>query len=153
MKVAFDTNFLMYAEGIDTIEKRDIAIGLIGEIPRHKVVIPVQALGESFNVLVRKGRRTRDQARATVLGWLDTYTTLPTTPEVLATATDIASEHQLTIWDAVILAAASHAGCRLLLTEDLQDGFRWGGVTIANPFAVPRHPLLVGMMARSGPTA
>ena len=151
MKVAFDTNVLMYAEGIDTAEKRDIAVGMINEIPRDKTIIPLQAFGESFNVLVRKGRRTRDQARATVLGWLDLYTTVPTTPEILAAATDIATEHHLAIWDAVILAAASQAGCRLLLTEDLHDGFRWGGVTVANPFASPRHPLLEAALAKSGP--
>ncbi|MFC6791120.1 PIN domain-containing protein [Methylobacterium komagatae] len=151
MKVAFDTNVLMYAEGIDTVEKRDIAIGVIGEIPRDKAVIPLQALGESFHVLIRKGKRTRSEARTTILNWIDTYSTVPTTAEVLAAAADLAAEHRLAIWDAVILAAASQAGCRLLLTEDLQDGFRWGGVTIANPFASPRHLLLEGILARSGP--
>ena len=153
MKVAIDNNVLMYAEGIDTVEKRDIAVGMLGEIPRDKIVIPLQALGESFNVLIRKGRRTREQAQATVLGWLDLYATVPTTAEVLSAATDAAAEHHLAIWDAVILAAASQAGCRLLLTEDLQDGFRWGGVTIANPFASPRHPLLEAVLAKSGPLA
>ena len=105
MKVAIDTNVLMYAEGIDTVEKRDIAVGMLGEIPRNRTIIPLQAIGESFNVLMRKGKRTRDQARATVLGWLDLYTTVPTTAEVLSAATDVATEHRLAIWDAVILAA------------------------------------------------
>ncbi len=151
MKVAFDTNVLMYAEGIDTLEKRDIAIGVIAEIPRDNAVIPLQALGESFHVLIRKGKRTRSEAQTTILGWLDAYTTVPTTAEVLAAAADLAAEHRLAIWDAVILAASSQAGCRLLLTEDLQDGFRWGGVTVANPFASPRHPLLAAALAKSGP--
>jgi predicted nucleic acid-binding protein len=149
VKVALDTNILMYAEGIDTVEKRDIAVGVISEIPRLNAVIPLQALGEAFNVLMRKGKRSRSEARATVLGWLDIYTTVPTTPEVLAAAIDLATEHRLTIWDAVILAASSHAGCRILLTEDLQDGFQWGGITIINPFASPRHPILETALARS----
>jgi predicted nucleic acid-binding protein len=38
------------------------------------------------------------------------------------------------------------ADCRLLLSEDMQDGFIWHGVTIANPFAHPRHPLLEGLL-------
>jgi hypothetical protein len=30
----------------------------------------------------------------------------------------------------------------LLLSEDLQDGFSWAGVTVTNPFAATCHPLL-----------
>ena len=33
------------------------------------------------------------------------------------------------------VAAAAQEGCSLLLTEDLQDGFTWRGVTLRNPFA------------------
>lgn len=60
----------------------------------------------------------------------------------MSAAVDLATVHQISIWDAVILAAAVQAGCRLLLSEDLQHGFSWGGVTVVNPFIVPRHPLL-----------
>jgi hypothetical protein len=28
------------------------------------------------------------------------------------------------------------------LTEDLQEGFTWAGVTVVNPFSSPRHALL-----------
>ena len=41
-----------------------------------------------------------------------------------------------------MLSAAGEARCRLLLSEDLQEGFTWGGVTVANPFAATPHPLL-----------
>ena len=43
-------------------------------------------------------------------------------------ATDLAVDRDLSIWDAVILAAAADAGCRLLLSEDMQDGFAWRGL-------------------------
>jgi predicted nucleic acid-binding protein len=61
-------------------------------------------------------------------------------------AADLAADHHFGIWDAVILSAASQAGCRLLLSEDLQDGFTWGGVTVVNPFASPRHALLDALL-------
>jgi predicted nucleic acid-binding protein len=61
-------------------------------------------------------------------------------------AADLAVNHQLGIWDAVILCAAAEAGCRLLLSEDMQDGFIWQGVTVTNPFAASRHPLLEAML-------
>lgn len=59
--------------------------------------------------------------------------------------------HRLGIWDALILSAAADAGCRLLLSEDLQDGFTWGGVTVANPFAASRHPLLEALLSEGRP--
>lgn len=49
-------------------------------------------------------------------------------------AADLAANHRLGIWDAVVLSAAAAAGCRLLLSEDLQGGFTWNGVTVTNPF-------------------
>jgi predicted nucleic acid-binding protein len=45
----------------------------------------------------------------------------------------------------VIFAAAAASGCRLLLSEDMQDGFTWRGVTVANPFAAKRNELLEGI--------
>ena len=68
------------------------------------------------------------------------------TPNVMVAALDLATDHQLAIWDAVIISAASQAGCRLLLSEDLHDGFSWGGVTVVNPFASPRHELLESLL-------
>ncbi len=61
-------------------------------------------------------------------------------------AADLATDHQLSIWDSVILSAAAEAGCRLLLSEDLQDGFTWKGVTVTNPFASSKHELLSALL-------
>jgi predicted nucleic acid-binding protein len=54
--------------------------------------------------------------------------------------------HSLSFWDAVILSAAAGAECHLLLSPDMQDGFVWQGVTIVNPFAHTRHPLLQAIL-------
>jgi predicted nucleic acid-binding protein len=142
VKVALDTSVLARAEGVDDAHKRDVVLELIRRLPPDAAVIPVQVLGELFNVLVRKGGRSRSEARDALLGWRDSFSTVPTTPEVMLAAADLATDHRFGIWDAVIFAAASQAGCRLLLSEDLQDGFTWGGVTVVNPFASPRHVLL-----------
>lgn len=63
-------------------------------------------------------------------------------------ATELAAEHRLQIWDSIVLAVASASRCRLLLSEDMQEGFAWGGVTVVNPFAAARHPLLQDLLAR-----
>lgn len=150
MRVALDTNVLAYAEGINGAGHRDVVLNLIQKLPQEATVIPVQVLGELFNVLVRKAGKSRDVARTALLSWRDTFPVVETSPDVLLTAADLAVDHQFGIWDAVILSAASHAGCRLLISEDLQEGFTWAGVTIVNPFALPRHALLDALL-RDGP--
>jgi predicted nucleic acid-binding protein len=80
------------------------------------------------------------------LSWRDTFPIVETSPEVMLAAADLATDHQLGIWDAVILSAASQAGCRLLLSEDLQKGFTWAGVTVVDPFSSPGHALLDALL-------
>lgn len=142
MKVALDTNILAYAEGTNGAEMRDKALDLLQKLPGGSVVLPTQVLGELFNVLVLKAKRPADSARAAILGWRDAYSLSETSASVMVNAVDLATDHKLRIWDAVILSATAEAGCRLLLSEDLQDGFTWRGVTATNPFGMARHPLL-----------
>ena len=65
-------------------------------------------------------------------------------------AADLATDHQLSIWDALIMAVSDKAGCRLLLSEDLQEGFTWGGLTVTNPFSSPMHELLSALLNDTG---
>ena len=146
MRIALDTNVLGYAEGIDGVERRDAALDIIRRLPQEATIVPVQVLGELFNVLVRKGGKSRSDARDALLSWRDAFPNVETSPEVMLAAVDLATAHQLGIWDAVILSAASQAGCRLLLSEDLQEGFTWAGLTIVNPFSSPRHDLLKALL-------
>ncbi|HEX3745836.1 MAG TPA: PIN domain-containing protein [Bryobacteraceae bacterium] len=151
MKVALDTNVLACAEGTNGTAMRDKALVLIQRLPSWAVVLPVQTLGELFHVLVRKAKRRPVRARAAVLSWRDAYQTVETSATVMIHATDLASEHGLTIWDSVVLAAAAEAECRLLLSEDLQNGFTWRGVTVTNPFAASLHPLLAALLTNVDP--
>jgi predicted nucleic acid-binding protein len=147
MKIALDTNVLAYAEGTNGLAMRDKALDLIQRLPPGAIVLPVQALGELFNVLVRKARRQPARARSAVLSWRDAYSVIETSAAVMVNATDLASAHGLTIWDSVVLAASAEGECRLLLSEDLQEGFTWRGVTVTNPFAPTHHPLLASLLA------
>ena len=53
----------------------------------------------------------------------------------------------------MIWAAAKHAGCRILVSEDGQDGRTLGGVTIVNPFAPEPSPLLAEALGTAYPAA
>ena len=149
MNVALDTNVLAYAEGVNGERARGSTLRLLRSLPPDETLIPVQVLGELFAVLVRKAKRSRTAAAAAILSWGDAFPLIETSANVLIAATDLAFAHKLGIWDAIVLSAAADAGCRLLLSEDLQDGFTWRGVTVANPFATPRHPLLEATLSSS----
>ena len=82
-----------------------------------------------------------------MLRWGDTFPIIETSSSVQLLAMELSVDHQLGLWDALVLSAAADASCRLLLSEDLQDGFTWSGVTVANPFAKKPHPLLTALLA------
>jgi predicted nucleic acid-binding protein len=146
MLVALDTNILVYAEGVNDQRKKADAHALLERLAPESTLVPLQVLGELFNVLTRTGR-SRATARETVLRWGDTFPLIETSSSSQLLAMDLAVDHQLGIWDAHVLSAAADASCRLLLSEDLQDGFTWGGVTVVDPFARKLHPLLTALLA------
>ena len=144
--MAVDTNLLVYAEGVNGAEKKKHALEILKALPRSSVSIPIQVLGELFQVLVRKANRSPQQARNAILTWGDAFPLTDTTKSVILAAAELAPTHRLSFWDAVILASAAESDCRLLLSEDLQPGFTWHGVTVTNPFAASRHPLLESLL-------
>ena len=50
--------------------------------------------------------------------------------------------HGLSFWDAMLWATASRAGCRMLFSEDLEDGRGLDGVLFVNPFAPVNRKLV-----------
>jgi len=148
VNIALDTNLLAYAEGVNDDERRLAAIAVIDSLDPERTFLPVQALGELFVVLVKRAGRSRAKARDAILQWGDTFPLIESSPDALIRAMDLAADHQFPMWDAIITASAAEAGCRLLLSEDLQDGFTWGGLTVANPFSAHPHPLLVNALSK-----
>ena len=136
MRVALDTNLLAYAAGINGQDRLEAAAKVLDGLDNDEVFVPVQALGELYGVLLRKARWSGEDARREVARWQARTMPIPTTVAVMDAAIGLAAAHRLAIWDSVMLAAAAEAACDLLLTEDMQDGFTWRGVTLRNPFAV-----------------
>lgn len=142
MRAALDTNILAYAEGLGDLERCTRSRELIAALPVERVVIPAQVMGELYRVLVGKAGQAAAVARMAVLGWADSFATADSTWNAFRSSMDLVVDHQLQIWDALILSVAAENHCRLLLTEDLRDGFVWQGVTVVNPLARPTNPLL-----------
>lgn len=142
MRVAIDTNILAYAEGIGDATRRDVTLTLLERLPAEDVTLPAQVMGELFRVLTGKGNCTPEEARTRVLQWADSFEVANSTWSAFQSGFDLTVDHNLQIWDALILAIATENRCRILLSEDMQHGFTCRGVTVVSPYHVPIHPLL-----------
>jgi predicted nucleic acid-binding protein len=131
--VCIDTNILVYAEGINDIEREKAAKLCLSALDFDNICIPVQALGELYRILVRKGALTKVVAQNIVEQWRNVSRPLDTTATALMTAIELVGGHNFQIWDALILAVSAENSCVCLLSEDMQEGFAWRGVEVVNP--------------------
>ena len=150
MRVAFDSNVLVYLAGAHKVDadgpKIDRARAMVPILrARAELVVPVQAIGELFIVLCRSGI-SPELARGVVTDLTTGLQSVPSTSDTLQGALDLAVENKLQFWDSLILTAASEAGCSLLLSEDMQQGFVHRGLTIVNPLAETLHPHLARLL-------
>ena len=149
MKTAIDTNILVYAEGYGDPERGLAATAVLNRLA-GRIAISVQVFGELYNVLTRKARIEPATVVQRLSDWVDAATVIETRQRTLQHALRLAADHHMQIWDAIVVAAADEAGCRVLLSEEMQHGFVWGGVSILDPFREPDHPLLVSALAGLG---
>src|SRR4051794_3132854 len=113
--VGVDTNLIVYTEGIGDNVRVELARDVLLEIPRRQIVIPAQVLAETFRVLRRTLKLAPEVLRRTMVRWQSFGFVAPTMETTIETALDLATEHRLQVFDAIILAASAEAGCRMLL--------------------------------------
>ena len=134
MRVALDTNLLAYAEGLGDDVRCQLARDLIAKLNPINSLVPVQVLGELSRVLTIKLNKSSADARELLLSWSDAVVVADTTWTAFQSAMDLTVDHQISMWDALIMSVAAENKCRLLISEDFQNGFTWRGVTVVNPF-------------------
>jgi predicted nucleic acid-binding protein len=140
MRVALDTNVLVYAEGFGDDVRCQLAGDLIAQFKPTDLIVAVQVLGELSRVLTSKMKKSGSEVRDLLLSWSDGVVVADTTWTAFQSAMDLSVDHQISTWDALILAVAAENKCRLLLSEDFQNGFTWRGVTVVNPFETKAKP-------------
>jgi predicted nucleic acid-binding protein len=146
MRVALDTNILAYAEGVGDATRCAAAIKLIEGLSAETALLPAQTLGELYRVVTGKANRDATTAKQAILGWADSFEVADSSWSAFQSALDLSADHGLQIWDALILSVAAENRCRLLVTEDLHNGFTWRGVTVVNPFVEPPSQLLTSIL-------
>ncbi len=133
MSVFLDTNVVVYAfDGADP-DKQRIAIELLETGDR--LIVSTQVLLETWWVLTRRLAVPVDEDHASkVIDELCALPVVSTDPELVRSAIEIARRFSIALWDALIIEAARAAGCRRVLSEDLQSGQNFDGVVVENPF-------------------
>ncbi len=133
-----DTNIFVYSFDRDSAAKARRATQLIQEaVATRKGTISYQVVQEFFNVALRRFAQPMtvaeaEQYLATVFRPL---VAVHSSPALYSEALRLNGKHRLSWYDALIVAAATEAGCKLLYSEDLQSGRRFGDLRIENPFA------------------
>jgi predicted nucleic acid-binding protein len=129
-----DTNVLVYADDARDPAKqataRDLLRGLLGE---RSGKLSLQVLQEFFAAATGKLGLAAVEARRRIEIFSHLDVVRLDVDDILA-AIDLHRLHELSIWDALVVRAALMSGCRTLYTEDLQDGRKFDGLRIVNPF-------------------
>lgn len=147
MRFTFDSNILVYAADLDAGRKRRKALEIVGRAQFADCALTLQSLAEFFYVTTRKGKLGLDKAEEFVESWRSTFPVHAASDNCLAAAMDAVRRHRLAFWDAMMWAAAREAGCRILLTEDFQDGQNLDGLCFVNPFVAANDALLDVVLA------
>lgn len=137
VKFFLDTNVIVYAFGPSFPEKAKIAQRLVAEGAADKhTIISYQVVQEFINVALRGFRQAivRSDLESFVLTALFPMMAISSSPALLIAALRLQGENQLSWYDALIVAAAIQGGCKILYSEDLQHGRRFGDLVVENPF-------------------
>lgn len=130
--IGIDTNVLVYALGND--EKASVAQSLILRAALIDCVVPLQVHAEFANVCRKKTALSAAEIRDRLKGISDLFGTPLTSQENVEGAVELSVAHKIAFFDALICAVVRKAGATTLFSEDMQDGFRWNGLRIVNPF-------------------
>ncbi len=132
--VFVDSNVLIYWVDGDDPEKQRIAALWIEELWKSRSGrISFQVLQEFFYASTRRKPDMAEAIRAEVRSLLAWHPVRPDAA-LLEIGWKIQDRYRLSFWDSLIVAAAKVAGCRWLLTEDLQADQDLDGIVVVNPF-------------------
>jgi predicted nucleic acid-binding protein len=134
VRVFFDTNVLVYCTDTSAPTKQAAARALVSQASlAANAVLSTQVLIELFNVVTRKQGMPPANAQALVLAYAG-WPVIQSDTSLVTMAIEKSIQHQLSIWDAMVVEAAIRSDAEILYTEDLQHGQRFGALTVINPF-------------------
>lgn len=133
-----DTNILLYAYDLDAGPKRDAAMEVVAAAftSPTETAISVQVLQEFHVNFVRAGHSLAEAAA--LIQDFERFQVVDNRLPTFRRGLELMERWQLSLWDAMILAAARQSGARELISEDFSPGQDYGGIRAVNPFAPSR---------------
>ena len=128
-----DTNIWLYSfiESQDK-EKSRIAKSIITE---SDIVLSTQIVNEMSVNLLKKARFSETTIRELIISLYERYRILELSSEILINASEIRKKFSFSFWDSIVAASALDSDAQYLISEDMQNGFKFDGqLTVVNPF-------------------
>ncbi|MEZ5616224.1 MAG: PIN domain-containing protein [Rhodocyclaceae bacterium] len=126
----FDTNVLLYLLSADQnkADRAEAALTAGGSVS-------VQVLNEFASVASRKLGMPIPEIREALAAIRAVCRVAPMGEDTHDLGLQVAERYGLSVYDSMIVASALLAGCKSLLTEDMQDGQTFDGrLKVRNPF-------------------
>jgi predicted nucleic acid-binding protein len=131
-----DTNVLMYAAcgAFDYPNKHKRAWEIIGE---GNYAVSAQVMAEFYVNSMSAKKQQVPLKPLEAFEWLERLSLMlvaPINDEIVRQAALYSQRFQISYWDASLIAAAETLDLKVLYTEDLNHGQKYGSVTAINPF-------------------
>lgn len=121
-----------YPEDVRKRQKLELMLRL-----HPQIISSVQVLNEVANALLRKYTYPENEVREFLRQILSLTENQPMVSDFSFRALDLKQRYQLGWYDSLIVAVSLGSDCRVLYSEDMQDGLIIEGtLTILNPFNI-----------------
>jgi predicted nucleic acid-binding protein len=132
-----DTNIFVYTFDLEDPKKATLAENLIDGALRTGLGMISYQVAQEFVAVARKPFQRPMSFQQIERYWHTTLRPLlavHSSPGLFVRALDLARREQLSWYDSLIIAAGIQGDCKVLYSEDLQHGRRFGDLVIQNPF-------------------
>ncbi len=131
-----DSNILIYSFDETAGEKRPRSQTLLDDLWKQRSgCLSLQVLQEFFAIVTRRLRPPLSSADAAEkVAYFSEWNLHAPGKGDLLSAIALHQDLHISLWDAMIVQSARRMDCHVLWTEDLNDGQRYAGVLVRNPF-------------------
>jgi predicted nucleic acid-binding protein len=117
----------------DTTQQRIAGDFLLSKKETGGLFISWQVVNEVWNTLLKKQVPDK-KAREMVEHTLQSCELVDFSYALIVSAHDLRTRHSVSFWDSLVVAAALAADCDVLVSEDMQDGKKFGRLRVKNIF-------------------
>ena len=133
-KIFIDTNLLVYTVDRNNKGKLSHARKLLENVIANDIpVISPQVLQEFYSATTTKLKLDKIIAKNIIHNFRN-MEIVQVDLGIIEQGIDISILSQISFWDGLIIAAAEHANCSMIYSEDLNDSQTIRGIKIVNPF-------------------